>query len=207
MKPAGQSPARPRTPDPAGNGDPDAQAMLRLKAGDDFALNALMERWQHPLASFILRYTGNEQDALDLTQEAFLRVFEHRESYEPRGKFSTWLFTIAANLCRNQARWREHHPTVTMEAEEGAPSLADTVPAPGDTPAANAERDDLADAVREHIRALPHELKTAVLLFEYHDLGYGEIAAALGCTRKAVETRLHRAREILRASLSRWKEQ
>ncbi len=181
--------------------------MLRLKGGDDLALNDLMVRWQAPLVSFIFRYTGNQQDALDLAQESFVRVFENRRRYEPRSKFSTWLFTIAANLCRNLARWRERHPTITLHGSgEDEPSgIEDTLAAPGDTPAESAERSDLASAVREQIQALPHDLKTAVLLFEYQDLGYEEIAAALGCTPKAVETRLHRAREILRASLSRWK--
>ena len=131
---------------------------------------------------------------LDLAQETFVRVFEHRASYEPRSKFSTWLFTIATNLCPNQARWRERHPTVTLHrsGEDNDPGLEDTTPAPGDTPADSAERHDLASAVREHIQKLPHDLKTAVLLFEFQDLGYEEIAATLGCTPKAVETPLSR---------------
>lgn len=186
--------------------DADIQTMLRLKGGDDLALNELMGRWQTPLVSFILRYTGNREDALDLAQETFVRVFEHRYGYEPRSKFSTWLFTIATNLCRNQARWRERHPTVTLDTRDGDNEgrLEDTVPAPGGTPADNAEREDLAGAVREHVQKLPHDLKAAVLLFEYQDLGYEEIAPILKCTPKAVETRLYRARQILRESLSRW---
>lgn len=189
-----------------GTDDTDIQTMLR-KGGDDLALNELMGRWQTPLVSFILRYTGNHEDALDLAQETFVRVFEHRASYEPRSKFSTWLFAIATNLCRNQARWRERHPTVTLHGsgEDDEPGLEDTMPAPGDSPADSAERSDLASAVREHIQKLPHDLKTAVLLFEYQDLGYEEIAATFGCTPKAVETRLYRARQLLRESLSRWK--
>jgi RNA polymerase sigma-70 factor (ECF subfamily) len=187
--------------------DADIQTMLRLKGGDDLALNELMGRWQNPLVRFILRYTGNEQDALDLAQETFVRVFEHRASYEPRSKFSTWLFTIATNLCRNQARWRERHPTVTLHSlrEDNDPGLEDTMPAPGDTPADSAERHDLASAVRAHIQELPHDLRTVILLFEYQDLGYEEIAGVLHCSPKAVETRLYRARKILRETLSRWK--
>ena len=187
--------------------DADVQTMLRLKGGDDLALNELMGRWQNPLTGFILRYTGNEQDALDLAQETFVRVFEHRDSYEPRSKFSTWLFTIATNLCRNQARWRERHPAVTLHGsgEDDDPGLEDTMPAPGDTPADSAARHDLASAVRAHIQELPHDLRTVVLLFEYQELGYEEIAATLGCTPKAVETRLYRARKILREALARWK--
>ena len=185
----------------------DVQCMARLQKGEDTALNELMARWQQPLVSFILRYTGNAEDALDLAQETFVRVFESRDRYEPRGRFSTWLFTIATNLCHNQARWRARHPTVTLHGsgEDDDAGLESTLPAPGDTPAAAAERRDLARAVRAHVQALPHDLKTVVLLFEYQDRGYEEIAAALGCTPKAVETRLYRARQILRESLSRGK--
>lgn len=180
--------------------------MNRLKAGDDLALNDLIGRWQTPLVAFILRYTGNPSDALDLAQETFVRVFESRHRYQPSAKFSTWLFTIATNLCRNHARWRERHPTISRHGsgEEDDGSLESTMPAPGETPADTAERNDLANAVREHIQALPHDLKTVVLLFEYQELGYEEIAVALACTPKAVETRLYRARQLLRASLSRW---
>ena len=184
----------------------DVECMARLKSGEDAALNELMARWQQPLVSFILRYTGNASDALDLAQETFIRVHESRDRYEPRSKFSTWLFTIATNLCRNLARWRDRHPTVPLSAPEDddQSGIENTVPAPGDSPADSAERDDLASAVREHIQKLPHDLKTVVLLFEYQELGYDEIAATLGCSAKAVETRLYRARQFLRESLARW---
>ena len=192
------------TDDPA---QEDVECMLRLKNGEDTALNELMTRWQKPLVSFILRYVGHEQDALDLAQETFVRVFESRARYEPRSKVSTWLFTIATNLCRNQARWRERHPTVTLHAsgDDEDSALESTLPATGDTPSDSAEREDLASAVREAIQTLPHDLKTAVLLFEYQEQGYEEIAATMRCSPKAVETRLYRARKILREALARWK--
>jgi RNA polymerase sigma factor (sigma-70 family) len=84
--------------------DPDAELMLRLKNGEDWILNELMTRWQQPLVAFIYRYIGRETEALDLAQETFVRVYETRHRYAVRGKFSTWLFTIAANLCRNYLR-------------------------------------------------------------------------------------------------------
>ena len=187
--------------------DADIQTMLRLKGGDDLALNELMGRWQKPLTAFLLRSTGNEQDALDLAQETFARIYESRARYQPAAKFSTWLFTIATNLSRNLARWRERHPTVSLDhsAAADAPTVGESLPAPGDSPSDSAARADLASAVREAIQALPHDLRTAVLLFEYQELGYEEIAGTLGCSPKAVETRLYRARKILREALARWK--
>jgi RNA polymerase sigma-70 factor (ECF subfamily) len=186
--------------------DPDTELMLQLAGGDDLALNAIMGRWQKPVAAFIQRYTGNAEDALDLAQETFVRVYQSRARYRPTAKFPTWLFTIASNLCRNHARWRARHPTVPLDgaAADGRPDPGSTVPAPGDSPADTAERNDLASAVREAVHSLPHDLRTAVLLFEYQDQGYEEIAGTLGCTAKAVETRLYRARKILRGLLSRW---
>ena len=185
----------------------DDELMQRLQGGEDMALNALMNRWQQPVVGFIRRYVGNEADALDLAQETFVRVYESRHRYRRAGKFSTWLFTIAGNLCRNLSRWRSRHPAETMdggEKEGDSMPLSETLAAPGDSPSASADRNELAAAVRENIQALPHDLRITVLLFEYEDLSYEEIAGVLGCSAKAVETRLYRARTILREKLVKW---
>lgn len=183
--------------------DEDTALMLRLQSGEDTALNEVMTRWQTRLVSFIYRYVGNQADALDLAQETFVRVFESRHRYKPTAKFSSWLFQIASNLCRNYFRWKKRHPTVALDApsDEGS-SLGDAVASEAQSPADSLARNELAAAVRDGIKALPHDLKTAVLLFEYEDLSHEEIAEVLGCSRKAVETRLYRARSILRSSLA-----
>lgn len=182
--------------------DADIDAMLRLQQGEDLALNELMSRWQKPLVAFLYRHLGNEQEALDLAQETFVRVFESRHRYKASGKFSTWLFTIASNLCRNLHRWQARHPTVALvPGEEEERSLLEKLPADGKTPWENAESADLAAAVRDGIQALPFDLKTAILLFEYEEMSHQEIADVLGCSPKAVETRLYRARNILREKL------
>src|SRR5258707_5926570 len=102
--------------------DPDAELMLRLKNGEDWILNELMTRWQQPLVAFIYRYIGHQTEALDLAQETFVRVYETRRRYAVRGKFSTWLFAIAANLCRNYLRWRQRRGASGPETsdQEGA---------------------------------------------------------------------------------------
>lgn len=182
--------------------------MLQLKDGDDLVLNQLMTRWQAPLVAFIHRYVGNEVDALDLAQETFFRVYQSRDRYKVSAKFSTWLFTIASNLCRNSLRWRSRHPTVaatSVDAAEDTHDLFDETASPERSPADNAAQNDLAGAVRKQIQALPHDLKTAVLLFEYEERSHQEIADVLGCTPKAVETRLYRARKLLREGLAGWK--
>ena len=92
-----------------GESDADTEAMFRLRGGDDLALNDLMSRWQAPLVRFLYRYTVSEQDALDLAQETFVRVYEHRAKYAARGKFSTWLLTIAGKHGERGERFRPRH--------------------------------------------------------------------------------------------------
>lgn len=179
--------------------NPDTEAMLRLQAGDDLALNELMTRWQKPVVAFVYRQLGDMEESYDLAQETFVRVFESRDRYKATGKFSTWLFTIAANLCRNLHRWQRRHPTVSLAAEN---SEAHEFPAEG-TPFDSAHSSEMAAAVRQQIQALPFDLRTAILLFEYEEMSHQEIAEVLGCTPKAVETRLYRARNILRESLAK----
>ncbi|YCM43213.1 sigma-70 family RNA polymerase sigma factor [Verrucomicrobiaceae bacterium 227] len=179
----------------------DEELMCSLRNGDDLALNSLMTRWQKPLTAFVLRYTKNTSEASDLAQETFVRIYQQRAKYRQKGKFSTWMFTIAANLCRNHARWKSRHPSVAgLEDGQNLPSSQSTDPK--DSPDLNAIRDDEADKIRQAVQALPHDLRTAILLFEYENLSYAEIARVLACTPKTVETRLYRARQILREKLT-----
>ena len=180
----------------------DADCMARLRGGDDLALNELMDRWQQPLATFLFRYTGNEAAALDLAQETFVRIYENRHAFRG-GAFSSWLFAIAVNLSKNHARWKMRHPTVSLDAAEDG-ERARGIPSPEASPGEQAASAEVAEAVREAVQELPHDLKTVTLLFEYQGQSHGEIAAALGCTPKAVETRLYRARQMLRERLARW---
>ena len=184
--------------------DPDFACMLRLKEGDDLALNELMERWQKPLHSFILRYVGNYADSIELAAETFVRVYRHRSRFNFKSKFSTWLLTIAANLCRHHARWRKRHPTISLDDAASAYEVSDKnlFVSAEEIPSALASRTELARLVKEEIEKLPHDLKTAVLLSAYDGLSYAEIGVILGCTPKAVETRLYRVRKLLAKSLA-----
>ena len=179
--------------------DPDHSCMVRLIAGDDLALNELMERWQKPLHSFILRYVGNYADSIELAEETFVRVYHHRSQFNFKSKFSTWLLTIATNLCRHHARWRTRHPTISLDDTASMDKVSDEYLfiSADEIPSAQAGRSELAKLVKDEIEKLPHDLKTAVLLFVYDNLSYDEIGAILGCTPKAVETRLYRVRKLL----------
>jgi RNA polymerase sigma-70 factor (ECF subfamily) len=184
--------------------DPDAELMLRLKNGEDRMLNELMSRWEQPLVRFVYRYIGREADALDLAQETFVRIYETRHRYVVRGKFSTWLFTIAANLCRNYLRSQKNRSgpvRETWDTQEIDPT--ESSHAPEDSPDEAAIRSESVALVRGAIDNLPHDLKTVILLFEYESLSYAEVSSVIGCSVKATEMKLYRARQLLRERLLR----
>lgn len=184
----------------------DRADMERLIAGRDAALNDLMERHATPVFHFLCRMVGNEADANDLAQETFVRVFRARASFRPSEKFSTWLFTIAANLARNHFRWRSRHPNVSLETETGESeqTLGSTLPANNPAPNEQALTAERARAVRAAVGKLPEDLREAIVLCEWEDHSIAEAAAILESTPKAVESRLYRARQILRERLKQW---
>lgn len=185
--------------------DTDWAAMRRLRGGEELALNEIIERWQRRVTSYLLRLTASETVAIDLAQETFVRVYQSRERYRPSAKFSTWLFTIASNLAREHFRWLKRHPTASLNtADEAARPLSERIAAEGLDPSEAVENVEQTTAVREAVMSLPNDLREAVVLFEYEDMSYEQISAITGCSRKAVETRLYRARGILRERLKRW---
>ena len=187
-----------------GSSEADALAMARLQAGDDLALNEIMGRWKQPLAAYLLRQLGSHEDAVDLTMETFVRIYASRQRYAPSARFAHWLFTIATNLARNHARWKQRHPEVTLEATEDETSPLDHLADETPSAAAQLETKERANAVRKAVTDLPPDLRTAVLLFEYEGLSHAEIASVEGCTTKAIETRLYRARQFLEQKLAHW---
>jgi RNA polymerase sigma-70 factor (ECF subfamily) len=175
----------------------DTELMLLLADGQDLALNELVGRWRERVAAFLLRMTHDRGTALDLTQETFVRLYRSRMRYRATAAFPSFLFTIAANLARDHARWRARHPSVPLEDAKAA--LIPDLSATPDAAAVN--RDELA-VVEAAIAELPPDLREAILLFVHEDLGYAEIAAILQCSPKAVETRIYRARQLLKASFA-----
>lgn len=184
----------------------DRADMSRLAAGEDAALNDLMDRHATPVFHFLCRMLGNEEDANDLAQETFLRVFRARGSFRTSEKFSTWLFTIAANLARNHFRWRSRHPNISLETEssETEQTLGSALPANDPAPNETALAGERAGAVRTAVRRLPEDMRDAIILCEWQEFSVAEAAAILKTTPKAVESRLYRARRILRERLKTW---
>lgn len=182
--------------------------MRRLKGGDDLALNEIMERWRQKIANYMMRCVGNEADAVDLAQETFIRVYESRMRYEPRAAFSTWLFHIATNLARSHIRWHARHPVVPLGGVNGQDGEGEDAPdlSSSGLPASDASiKREQAAAVRDGIQRLGPDFRSILLLFEFEELSYQQIAEILGCSAKAVESRLYRARQALREELQKLK--
>lgn len=178
--------------------DPDLELVFALQRGEDRALSELMVRHREPLFRFLVRYTRNETVARDLAQETFVRAYFHIRDFTPKAKFVTWLFRIGINLCRDHARSKHAHRAFWHDpfpGREGSAGWepADRGPRP-DAHAADAERLTLA---RQAVDALPHDLKVALILAVIEERSQKEVAAMLGITPKAVETRIYRARRLL----------
>ena len=180
--------------------------MLRLAAGNDAGLNNLMERYGPRLYNYLFRSLQNEDDAADLAQETFVRVYQNRAKFNPGLKFSTWLYSIASNLVRTKFRHRSRHPELALDAEnpQTGTDLREAIPLDQPSPSELLQNTETADAVRRAVSDLPEELRTPLILSEYEDLSHSEIGLILNCTAKAIETRLYRARKLLRQQLNKW---
>ena len=182
----------------------DQADMARLQAGHEAALNDLMSRHATPLFHFLCRLTGNEDDANDLAQETFVRVFKSCKSFRSGARFSTWLFTIARNLCLNEIRRRGRHPADSLDEtqvqHEDQPQKQyedKNVALPVDT----LLHGELAEKIEEALAALPENQRSALLMCRQEELSYEEIAEILGCSLPATKSLIHRGRETLKEKL------
>jgi RNA polymerase sigma-70 factor (ECF subfamily) len=182
----------------------DRADMIRLAAGHGPALNDLMERHASKLFNYLVRSLQNEEDAADLAQETFVRIYKNRASFDARQTFSTWLYAIATNLVKDRYRYRARHPQVSLDAESETTGedFRSSVPAAKPTPGESLQAAERAEAVRKAVEELPEELRLPLILSEYEELSHAEIGEVLKCSAKAIETRLYRARKQLREQLN-----
>lgn len=190
---------------------PDADASARwmeaLARGSDAALDPLIAAWEAPLHRFIHRYVQEDTAARDLTQETFVRIYQHRARYQSGTIFAPWAFTIAANLCRNHRRWRWRHRAEPLDHDDPPGSPSTQVASNAASPDEQLVSAETRRAVRAAIEALPPDQRITVLLFEFDELSYRDVAAIVGCSERGIETRLARARARLRSSLgSLWED-
>ena len=183
----------------------DRADMQRLASGHEAALNDLMERHGPKLFNYLIRCLQNEEDAADAAQETFARVYQNRAKFDTSQRFSTWLYAIATNLVKDRYRYRTRHPQVSLDAENEVTGsdFRERLPESGPTPSDTLAAEERAEMVRRAVAALPEGLRVPLLLSEYEELPHAEIGGIMKCSAKAVETRLYRARQQLRASLGK----
>lgn len=172
----------------------------RFQEGDESALEELIAEFSDGLFGFIYRYLGDRHEAADVLSETFTKAYRNRRTYRPRAKFQTWLFTIAGNLCRDHLRKRKRRPgdfAVSVATEEVDPTISQ-----GEPPDEGAIRSDDLALLRQAIAALPHGLRTVVILVALEGDSHQQAAEKLGCTARAVEARLRRAREAIRVEMT-----
>jgi RNA polymerase sigma-70 factor, ECF subfamily len=165
--------------------------MERIASDDQSAMEELLELWKMPIFRFFLRSLNHHEDAEDLTQRVFIRIYRSSERYLPQAKFSTWIFTIARNLLIDEIKKRKRRPQVVFDEH---------IEKVGDGEGGRSE--ELTEILMKHLDTIPENHRTALLLRVQRELSYREIAEVMQTTEASVKTWIHRARLDLRKSLS-----
>ena len=186
----------------------DVQLMLDVKAGDERSFELLLQRYRTPLVNFLYRMVRAREEAEDLAQEVFLRVYRARKDYVPSAKFTTWLFRIATNLALNSVRDNRYQrmevsldAPVTIDTEDGDEKVLDIAEKHPNIEQYLVE-ESRKKMIRHAIDKLPEKQRAAVLMHKYQELDYGDIARILECSESALKSLLFRAYETLRVELA-----
>jgi len=180
----------------------DEELVARSIRGDADSFNELMLRWERPIYALAYRTIGREEDARDVCQETFLRAFRALPGFRGQAKFSSWLYRIALNLCRDWVRRERRAPVVQPPPDTDLMELA-AATEPSESIEELVARKDLAQAVERAMAVLPEEQRTAIVLKEYHGLTFQEIADLVGCPLSTVKTRLYQGLTVLRRELAK----
>jgi RNA polymerase sigma-70 factor (ECF subfamily) len=186
------------------NLDPDAALMLRVKRGDREAFAALVGKYRQPVMNFVHRTLRDETEAEDVAQNVFLQVYKSAPRYVITARFSTWLFTIARNLCLNEIRRRSRHPAESLEAtqpESEDQPLRQFEDKQTFSPPETLLHGELEEKIAQAVADLPENQRTALLLCRQDELSYEEIAEVLDCSLSATKSLIHRGRETLKQKL------
>jgi RNA polymerase sigma-70 factor (ECF subfamily) len=180
----------------------DDELVARSMGGDAESFNQLILRWERPIYALAYRVIGREEDARDVCQETFLRAFRALPGFKGQAKFSSWLYRIALNLCRDWIRRQRRAPVMQMpEGVEVGDLIADTGPIESIEDLVS--RRQLTEVVAEAMKLLPEEQRTAIILKEYHGMTFQEIADMQGCPLSTVKTRLYQGLTVLRRHLEK----
>src|SRR5712692_5784482 len=180
----------------------DEELVTRSIGGDADSFNQLVLRWEPPIYALAYRVIGREEDARDVCQETFLRAFRALSGFRGQAKFSSWLYRIALNLCRDWVRRERRTPVIQAPDDVDLLDLA-AAREPSESIEELVARQDLSRTVERAMALLPDEQRTAIILKEYHGLTFQEIADLVGCPLSTVKTRLYQGLTVLRRELAR----
>jgi RNA polymerase sigma-70 factor, ECF subfamily len=181
----------------------DEELVTRATSGDTDSFNQLVSRWERPIFALAYRTLGREEDARDVVQDAFLRAYRGLGGFKGEAKFSSWLYRITLNLCRDWIRRERRAPLVQVPEGTDATELADAQAAPSESVEELVGRREMSRAVAKAMAELPEDQRIAILLKEYHGLTFQEIADQLHCPLSTVKTRLYQGLSVLRRRLER----
>ena len=180
----------------------DEELVARSQSGDVDSFNQLILRWERPIYALAYRVLGREEEARDVCQEAFLRAFRALPGFKGQAKFSSWLYRITLNLCRDWIR-RQRRAPVSQLPEDTDPMELASERGPVESIEDLVARRELSAVVEEAMALLPEEQRTAIILKEYHGMTFQEIADLQGCPLSTVKTRLYQGLSVLRRHLDR----
>ena len=180
----------------------DEELVSRSIGGDQDSFNQLVLRWERPIYALAYRVIGREEDARDVCQETFLRAFRALNGFRGQAKFSSWLYRIALNLCRDWIRRERRTPIVQAPEELEVLEMA-AIREPSVSIEDLVARRELTRVVERAMAQLPEEQRTAIILKEYHELTFQEIADLVGCPLSTVKTRLYQGLAVLRRELAK----
>jgi RNA polymerase sigma-70 factor (ECF subfamily) len=180
----------------------DEELVARSIGGDSESFNELILRWERPIYALAYRTIGREEDARDVCQETFLRAFRALPGFRGQAKFSSWLYRIALNLCRDWIR-RERRARLVQPPEDVDLMELAVAAEPSESIEELVSRNDEARVVERAMATLSEEQRTAIVLKEYHGLTFQEIADVVGCPLSTVKTRLYQGLTVLRRELAK----
>jgi RNA polymerase sigma-70 factor (ECF subfamily) len=178
----------------------DEELVARSKTGDTESFNQLVKRWERPIFALAYRTLGREEDARDITQETFLRAFRALGGFKGDAKFSSWLYRIALNLCRDWIRKDRRAPLMPVPDGVDVEQL-NVERQPVESVEDLAARAELSRVVARAMESLPPEQRQAIILKEYHGLTFQEIADLMKCPLSTVKTRVYQGLSTLRTKL------
>ena len=183
----------------------DAELIRRFRDGESHAFNGLVGRWHTRLYNFILRQVGDREEAHDLCQKVLMKAHRNLRRLRDPEKFSTWIYQIAVNTCRDELRRRRRHPTISLESLENGADRR-----PDGTANASARTDtgihecELRDLLNRALQCIPQEQRTIVVMKEYQHLKFTEIAAIMKLPVNTVKSRLYYGLNNLRKQMDQW---